>query len=490
MYNSTIYVQIFPEKLSVFNKFDRRTVVRTFIINKPYFTMTRKISTCSLISKNSSSTNNEESNTYPTAKTKTKSFRLKLIIISASFGFVFIGTLKTICIKLCDQTKALNSAGADVYFNHPYLQTWGYFFGEQIFMFYILLKLCIQISAFWRPIREQNSFKLGNQVHETDTLKHFGIRNSWLAIPPMICDLITTVLIYIGLNLTTASSYQMISGSVVIFTGIGSHVFLGRRLRWFQWLGMMILCIGLITIGLGDLYDHIPVKCYIRAKDSTNNETYNVKYDIYPLQPLCENEVKQSARGMSSEILGDLFVIVAQITLSFQIVYEDYILSNYTISPLELLAWEGSYGFIMMSFLLVILNYIDIENEYWSSSPSPPWVIENSLDGFIQLSNNMVLLVAFLIASVSGGIFSLLSIYLTGKISGTSTVILDQLRTIIVWTVSLILEWQHFQLLALLGFFFLIVGTAVYYYLEIIPMICKQKKQKKHSVSKQILIHH
>ena len=443
------------------------------------------------ISKNSAFTDNEESNTYPTAKTKTKSFRLKLIIISASFGFVFIGTLKTICIKLSNLTKALNSVGDDMYFNHPYLQAWGYFFGEQIFMFYILLKMCIQKSAFWWPIREQNSSKLNNQVHETDTLKHFGIRNSWLAIPPMICDLITTVLIYIGLNLTTASSYQMISGSVIIFTGLGSHLFLGRRLRWFQWLGMLIICIGLITIGLGDLYDHIPVKCFIRSKDSTNNKTNNVMYDIDPLQPLCENYAKQSASDVSSEILGDLFVIVAQITLSFQIVYEEYMLSNYDISPLELLAWEGSYGFILMSLLLVILNHIDIKNKYWSSSPSPPWVIENSLDGFIQLSNNMVLLVAFVIGSVSGGIFSLLNIYLTGKISGTSTVILDQLRTIIVWTVSLILEWQHFQELALLGFFFLIVGTAVYYYLEIVPiMLTPRTEQKSRKISQQFLIHH
>ena len=166
-------------------------------------------------------------------------------------------------------------------------------------------------------------------------------------------------------------------------------------------------------------------------------------------------------------------------------------LSNYDISPLELLTWEGSYGFILMSLLLVILNHIDIENKYWSSSPSPPWVIENSLDGFIQLSNNMVLLATFVIGSVSGGIFSFLNIYLTGKISGTSTVILDQLRTIIVWTVSLILEWQHFQELALLGFFFLIVGTAVYHYLEIIPMmLAPRTEQNSRKISQQFLIHH
>ena len=49
-------------------------------------------------------------------------------------------------------------------------------------------------------------------------------------------------------------NYVILStGSVIIFTGITSMIFLKRRLEWFRWAGMLTILAGLIITGLPDL---------------------------------------------------------------------------------------------------------------------------------------------------------------------------------------------------------------------------------------------
>lgn len=63
------------------------------------------------------------------------------------------------------------------------------------------------------------------------------------------------VLLYLpaGLNLTYASTFQMLRGAVVIFTGLLSVAFLNRRLRVYQWWGIFLVFLGLIVVGLADV---------------------------------------------------------------------------------------------------------------------------------------------------------------------------------------------------------------------------------------------
>lgn len=53
--------------------------------------------------------------------------------------------------------------------------------------------------------------------------------------------------------MTSASSFQMLRGSVVVFTGLLSVAFLGRRLELSQWLGIGATILGLLVVGLADL---------------------------------------------------------------------------------------------------------------------------------------------------------------------------------------------------------------------------------------------
>lgn len=53
--------------------------------------------------------------------------------------------------------------------------------------------------------------------------------------------------------MTSASSFQMLRGAVIIFTGLFSVAFLGRRLALSQWLGILATIAGLVVVGLADL---------------------------------------------------------------------------------------------------------------------------------------------------------------------------------------------------------------------------------------------
>lgn len=72
-----------------------------------------------------------------------------------------------------------------------------------------------------------------------------------LAIPA-VCDMIATSVMYIGLNMTYASSFQMLRGSVIVFTGLLSVGFLNKKLGSREWTGISLVILGLMLVGLSD----------------------------------------------------------------------------------------------------------------------------------------------------------------------------------------------------------------------------------------------
>lgn len=61
-----------------------------------------------------------------------------------------------------------------------------------------------------------------------------------------------TSIMYIGLNLTYASSFQMLRGSVIVFVGLLSVGFLHRVLSKREWSGIFFVIVGLAIVGVAD----------------------------------------------------------------------------------------------------------------------------------------------------------------------------------------------------------------------------------------------
>ncbi|XP_046977146.1 solute carrier family 35 member F6 [Vanessa cardui] len=320
---------------------------------------------------------------------------------------VVTGSINTLSTKWADQMDSKGSDGNVRKFDHPFLQAAAMFLGE------ILCLLTFKF-IFWRNRNGDHQLIQGSQDF-----------NPFILMPAAMFDLIGTSIMYIGLNLTYVSSFQMFRGSIIIFVAVLSTTFLERIIVKREWVGIATIILGLLIVGLTDAIYQSP----------------------------------SEAKGRNSLITGDLLIIVAQIISACQMVYEEKYVSGLNIPPLQAVGWEGVFGFSVLSGLLVIF--------YWI--PAPPHfdhnargTVEDVVDGLAQIGNNPLLLVAILGTIVSIAFFNFAGISVTKEMSATTRMVLDSVRTLVVWMASLALSWQIFHWPHLIGFAALILGMCEY----------------------------
>ncbi|KAK1796117.1 hypothetical protein P4O66_009193 [Electrophorus voltai] len=317
------------------------------------------------------------------------------------------GSINTLSAKWADTFSAPGCYGSpDHLFSHPFLQAVCMFLGELscLAVFYILL--CHDRHKPEPTVDPGQSF------------------NPVLFLPPALCDLIGTSIMYIALNMTSASSFQMLRGAVIIFTGLLSVAFLGRRLVPSQWIGICITILGLMVVGLADFVS------------GNRNDGHKL------------NDV----------ITGDLLIIIAQIIVAVQMVLEEKFVYKHNVHPLKAVGTEGFFGFVILSILLIPMFYIPMRG----FANNPRHVLEDVLDAFCQIGHMPLIIVALLGNTVSIAFFNFAGISVTKEISATTRMVLDSMRTLIIWVVSLALGWETFHGLQILGFIILLVGTALY----------------------------
>ena len=100
-----------------------------------------------------------------------------------------------------------------------------------------------------------------------------------------------------------------------------------------------------------------------------------------------------------------------------------------------------------MTICLVIFFFIPISDSSWAYDPTPPFNLEDALDGFIQLGNNPLLLVAIMGTVFSIAFFNFAGLTVTKELSATTRMVLDSVRTLVIWLFSIIIGWQKFQYL-------------------------------------------
>ncbi|XP_015270654.1 PREDICTED: solute carrier family 35 member F6 [Gekko japonicus] len=316
------------------------------------------------------------------------------------------GSINTLSAKWADKLSAPGCNGTDThYFEHPFLQAVGMFLGEFSCLAAFYLLLCSDRRRPEPTMAPPQSF------------------NPLLFLPPALCDMTGTSLMYVALNMTSASSFQMLRGAVIIFTGLLSVAFLRRKLVLSQWLGILVTILGLVVVGLADL--------------------------------LSNNDKKHK---MSEVITGDLLIILAQVIVAVQMVLEEKFVYKHDVHPLRAVGTEGFFGFVILSLLLVPMYYIP----GGSFSGNPRKVLEDAIDAFCQIGHVPLIVVALLGNISSIAFFNFAGISVTKEISATTRMVLDSLRTVVIWAVSLAVGWEIFHGLQILGFIILLVGAALY----------------------------
>nr|XP_020483636.1 solute carrier family 35 member F6 [Labrus bergylta] len=317
------------------------------------------------------------------------------------------GSLNTLSAKWADMFSAKGCKDDPEHkFSHPFVQAVGMFLGELSCLAVFYLLLCHDRRSPEPKMNPGQSF------------------NPLLFFPPAMCDMTATSIMYVALNMTSASSFQMLRGAVIIFTGLLSVAFLGRRLIPSQWLGIFITIVGLVIVGVADFF-------------SGN---------------------RSSEHKLSDVITGDLLIIMAQVIVSVQMVLEEKFVYKHDVHPLKAVGTEGFFGFIVLSLLLIPMYFIHVGG----FSDNPRQVLEDALDAFCQIGHQPLILLALLGNTVSIAFFNFAGISVTKEISATTRMVLDSLRTLVIWAVSLALGWEVFHGLQVLGFLVLLIGAGLY----------------------------
>lgn len=117
------------------------------------------------------------------------------------------------------------------------------------------------------------------------------------------------------------------------------------------------------------------------------------------------------------------------------------------------------FGFSVLALLLIPMYFIHVPEKF---ANNPRQVMEDAIDAFYQISNNKTLLVPITGTIISIAFFNFAGISVTKEISATTRMVLDSIRTLVIWGFSLIIGWQEFHWIQLVGFSSLIFGMCMY----------------------------
>jgi len=363
---------------------------------------------------------------------------------------LLFGSFNTLSVKWADTMTSESVDGTKRPFNHPFLQATGMFLGEMMCML-----------AFWvvryRASRQQETSSYP-PLSDENTPRKF---NPLVFLPPALCDMTATSVQYIGLTLTYASSFQMLRGAVIIFTGILSTIFLRRRLAWFKWAGMVFVIGGLVTVGVSDM---------LNQKDCNTTNHNTTRQPVFSIMsaPISLAATDSGCKNDSTNIfVGDLLIFCSQIIVASQMVYEEKFITKYNVPALQAVGWEGTFGFTTLAILLIPFSFIYVGPQFGNN---PRHVLEDAYDGVYQLAHNPLLALAFSGTVISIAFFNFAGISVTKELSATTRMVLDSVRTLVIWMVSIGVGWQQFFALQLAGFCILVTGMCLYNDIIILPM--------------------
>eukprot|EP01112_Ceratiomyxa_fruticulosa_P011580 TRINITY_DN3150_c0_g1_i1.p2 TRINITY_DN3150_c0_g1~~TRINITY_DN3150_c0_g1_i1.p2 ORF type:complete len:395 (+),score=62.28 TRINITY_DN3150_c0_g1_i1:17-1201(+) len=342
--------------------------------------------------------------------------------IVLAFSMLISGTVNTIAAKFTDSISVQGVKSLPVHeFNHPAVQTWAMFIGEFLCLLVHRVVLCWN---YGKPANKYSQIKEDAGSHasiqfKTNQPKSFPFYIFWL---PALCDMTATTLMYVGLTFTYPSVYQMLRGILVVFTGILSMIFLGRKLRAYNWVGIFLIIFGTAIVGL--------------------------------------SSVLHKTGTAPRPLLGDILVVAAQLVAAVQMVLEEKLIGKYNVPPLQVVGFEGMFGFLTVTVVLTVGYFIP---QFKS--------VDDTYDAMLQIVNSWQLVATLAGSIISIAILNFSGISITKYLSATHRTTIDACRVFLVWIFSLIIKWEQFDYIQLIGFAVLLSGTSLYNEIVRIPKL-------------------
>ncbi|KAL7717183.1 EamA domain-containing protein [Entamoeba marina] len=353
-------------------------------------------------------------------------------------GMLLFGTGSSVTMKVQLDMECTGYGGISHTFDKPFFQS--------IVMF-SSMSLCFFIEKLL-----QLYDRLTNKEAKYEQLSDDGKvpkeqGSVFVVMIPATFDLIASTIMTFGLIWTPVSVFQMLRGSMIIFSSILSRIFIGKKVRWGQILGITVSFIALVMVGTSAV---------------TSGQTGLVE-----------------TTGFQT-FMGICLILLAQLIQAGQIVAEEFFMSNLTLPPLKVVTFEGVFGLLEIALICCPLAYFVPGSDY---SSMPHNSLENTLDSFICLFTNWQMILIMIIFAVSMLGLNAYGMFVTDIFNAVNRTIFECIRTACVWGVMLILEvfWPGhgekltwWSTLELAGFVVLFFATLMYNRVIKIPFLEKR----------------
>jgi hypothetical protein len=272
------------------------------------------------------------------------------------------------------------------------------------------------------------------------------VKKGWdwkiLTVVPAILDLVASVMCSLGLLWVNVSTYQMLRGAEMVFSGIFSVLFLNRKLRGYNVFALVLCFLSVVLVGVAGLYG-----------DSSSGSGAWTGWGI-------------------------LLIVLGQAVQAAQAVIEEKLMTDMDAPPLLVVGVEGAWGTVILGVLMVVAQY----------TPAPPSKLddlgqlyhENTWDSLVMLSNSASLATVVAIYFLTIVLYNACAIHVTDLLSAVFRTVLDALRTAFIWLAGLFIyyvikweghgeSWNAQSPIQLIGFALLLLGTVVYDRMIILP---------------------
>jgi drug/metabolite transporter (DMT)-like permease len=361
---------------------------------------------------------------------------VKQTLVYAYMGvYLVFGAATTIIIKAMDMITIANRN-----FAHPYIQCSNLFLGES---------LCLVVYLSYKSIkRKKNRVSRYQQLKRaySASVPSFYAKLGVLSFGiPGILYVFSIYLMFIGLALSAASIYQIVRSILLLPVFLFSLIFLHRRFYRHQLLGLGLIILG-VTVTIIDSF-------YEKSLSSRDPAT------------------------------GAIVLIVSQIIAGAVLVYEEYLMDKLNIEPIVAVGVEGAVGLTVSLLVLAVLNFIPCSSSDFCNGG----MVENTMQVLSDIFSNGWLLLLFVSSFFVIAVLYWSGIYTTRYASALARATLDSARIVLVWVFSLLVSWEDFLWVELLGFVLLIVGTLLYNEILVLPFCGLKESVAAHQVDRHSL---
>lgn len=347
----------------------------------------------------------------------------KLSSAAAVGGVIVFGTAASLLAKLIYSVHGINSHGVDAPFTKPWFQVLGMFVG---------MSICIVLDL---PRPSSTSAERARLLDSAEPAPppRAGGAVPWIITAPTLLDLFATACGTTGLLYTPVSVYQMLRGAQLIFTALFSVIFLRRRLSLLNGAGIALCTAGIVGVGLAN----------VAAADAPG-----------------------SARR-ADVIFGVCIIILGQVLQAAQVVLEEHLLQNLSMSSVRVVAWEGVFGTAHCLLWVFPLVFVLPGGDGGH--------LEDGLDSFYMLAHSLPVAAVVVLDMCLMLAYNVCGMEVTNNLSAVARVIIETLRTLFVWLCDLVLfyvisgrrlgeAWTEYSWIQAAGFALTVAGTVVYNY--------------------------